>query len=770
MYNNSFSTRIKRQYQALKTQFKKLPEKERKTKLFGFIIFAIISFLGCASISGSFVIWFNKMFEPTGNFKGAIYYGLTNKAALIGTIFIFGMVLFFTLALAFRRGINNGILVTDDRGVSIMMNGERGTARYMNEDETKREFKVGDILETDQTVYGQLTEDGTQTVSYKAKKKGSSGNQNLLLIGSPGTGKSFCFVRTNIVQAMLRGSSIIATDPSGELYQDLGSLLRKNGYNVRVLNLAEPRYSDFWNCMEEVIDEETGRLDGTRLNDFTDIYVKNSGDPTSKGEKFWTDGAVNFLRSVIGYASYQRESKILTGYRALYTKVATNNPEKENILDNKMKDMVSFAWCEHIILDTAIKNGFDEEEIASIILNIKETAPPFTIKEVYECLMSFNSKVGEFVKIPMSHPARQAFIIFSDAPETVKVSVINGTRLSMQIFADDKLMGALSHDGIKISDINKEKCAYFVNMSDKSKATTPIASLFFSFFFKDAQDNWDKWAKISDEKGIPNPCLDTFVMLDEFFSIGVIGGDPNAFATTMSVNRKRHISINIAIQSISQLPALYGIANADNIQTCCDYTLFLGCNDQKTARLISEYFAGDATVLAERHNETVNTIGSFGDGMNINMSSVNRKLLTQSEVREWKDKVFLAKRGEHPLELKLFPWTLHPCYVNGETKKISIYSTIKPIEERLLEFEISKPKEPDKEIKENIENAHSSYSKDKINTEKKSEQITLSLPSNSVPYEEDDPLKKAQQRNAENRQRTKATREQTKKIDKNKMY
>ena len=361
MYNNSFSARIKRQYQALKTQFKKLPEKERKTKLFGFFIFVIVAFLGCASISGSFVIWFNKMFEPTGNFKGAIYYGLTNKVALIGTIFIFGMVLFFTLALAFRRGINNGILVTDDRGVSIMMNGERGTARYMNEDETKREFKVGDILETDQTVYGQLTEDGTQTVSYKAKKKGSSGNQNLLLIGSPGTGKSFCFVRTNIVQAMLRGSSIIATDPSGELYQDLGSLLRKNGYNVKVLNLAEPRYSDFWNCMEEVIDEETGRLDGTRLNDFTDIYVKNSGDPTSKGEKFWTDGAVNFLRSVIGYASYQRESKILTGYRALYTKVATNSPERDNILSNKMKDMVSFAWCEKTILDTANAMYVDEK-------------------------------------------------------------------------------------------------------------------------------------------------------------------------------------------------------------------------------------------------------------------------------------------------------------------------------------------------------------------------------------------------------------------------
>lgn len=735
MYNNTFFARMKKQFLSLKTEFKKLPEKERKRKFFEFGMISGIVFLICAYFSGSIIYWFLYMLNSSAQLKGKIYYGIFGLGGLgfISTLILCGMVLLLFLSIIFRRGINNGILVTDERGVSIMMNGEKGTARYMNEEETKREFNVSDILDTDQIVYGQLTEDGTQVVSYKAKKKGSSGNQNLLLIGSPGTGKSFCFVRTNIVQAMLRGSSIIATDPSGELYQDLGSLLRKNGYNVKVLNLAEPRYSDFWNCMEEVIDEETGRLDGTRLNDFTDIYIKNSGDPTSKGDKFWSDGAVNLLRAVIGFVSYQRETDILNKYRELYSAIALNDPNINSILDNKMVGMVPFTWCEKIILETAEKNGFFVKSIEESIEDIKANAPPFTVKEVYDCLMTFKDKETIFESIPIWHPAKQAYIIFSDASDTVKASVVNGTRLSMQIFADDKLMGALSHDGIRISNINKEKCAYFVNMSDKSKATTPIASLFFSFFFKDAQDNWDKWAKISDEKGIPNPCLDTFVMLDEFFSIGVIGGDPNAFATTMSVNRKRHISINIAIQSISQLPALYGASNADNIQTCCDYTLFLGCNDQKTAKLISEYFAGDATVLAERHNESINPFGTIGDGTNINMSSSARKLLTQSEVREWKDKVFLAKRGEHPLELKLFPWILHPCFVNGETKKVSIYSSIEPIEDRIMKIEAEKNKDAEEEFNKNIKSVKSSYSKNMIKKEEKLvEQTALDIPSSQT--------------------------------------
>lgn len=734
MHNNNYFTRFSRQWEAIKTQFKKLPKKERTRRelIYGAVLLVVL-FIG-AWVGGQMVRWFLMMMNPSGEFYGPWYYGFTTPIGILITLFFLGACIFLGISYLFKRAINNGTLSVDERGVIYALNGDHGTANFMNEQEIKKSFNVSDVLDTKETIFGQLTEDGTQVVSFKAKTKGATGNQNLFVVGSPGTGKSYVFVRTAILQAMLRGASIVATDPSGELYQDLGELLRRNGYTVMVLNLAEPRYSDFWNCIEEVIDEETGRLDGTRLNDFTDIYVKNSGDPNGGGDKFWSDGAINLLRAIIGYTSWQRESDITFHYRELYEKVSIDpsSPEAKEVLRKAApENLPAFTWFEKVILETAVKNGFDEAEIKQTIQDIKDSAPSFTMRDVYRNLMTFRSIETSFNEIPLNHPAKAAYIIFSDASDTVKASTINGTRLRMQIFADEKLVNALSYDGIKISDINLKKCAFFVNMSDKSKATTPIASLFFSFFFKDAQENWDKYSKIAEEKGEKNPCYDTFVALDEFFSIGVIGGDPNSFATTMSVNRKRHIAINIIVQSVAQLPALYGEENALNIRTCCDYAMLLGCNDEETANLFSKFYTGQTTIMTERHNESANVLGTLGDGANMSMSSTKRNLLNVDELRRWKDKILLVKRGENPVELKPFPWILHPCYVNGEVKKVSIYSTIVPIEDRVREIE-SRPRNSAAKTSMKIGSVKSAYSKNMIaKNQVKVEQTSLDIDDNS---------------------------------------
>lgn len=722
MRQNSFWIRLKLQWKATVDEFNRLPKNQRRQRYFAIAAFVIFALLGGAWISGSLVRAFAMLGKSSDEVKGVLYYAFSGQIGRIITFFVFIAILVMPITWMFRRSLANTAVRYDPvRKIWVSQSGEKGTSDFMDYDTAEQVYQISDILDTKSIVYGQIGDDGRKTVSFKEKAKGSSGNKNLLLIGSPGTGKSFCFVRTNIVQAMLRGDSIIATDPSGELYQDLGSILRENGYKVQVLNLAEPKYSDFWNCIEEVIDPETGRLDGTRLNDFTDIYIKNSGDAGSGG-KFWTDCSTNLLRAVIGYTAYKRESEIMDHYITLYKTVSEGMSDREAVLKrmDPQESMCSFTWCEKKIYEAAEKSGIDKSVIDETIQKIKDSAPSFTINDVYNNLMTFREIEDEISKIPFYHPAAQAYIIYSDASDTVKASAINGTRLSMGILTDNKLMAALSHDGIRISDINTSKCAFFVAMSDKSNATTPIASLFFSFFFKDAQDNWDKWQKISDEKGEKNPCYDVFVMLDEFFSIGVIGGDPNSFAKTMSVNRKRHLAINIAVQSISQLPALYGAENAEAIQTCCDYLLFLGCNDVKTAQLISTFFAGKTTVVSERHNESANIFGTVGDDANVNLSAAGRGVLEVDEVRKWKDKVFLVKRGENPLDINLFPWTLHPCFVNGETHKESIYSTMRPIEERAEELDaIADSKRIYKDASDTAKNVNSAYSKSKSSSSKK---------------------------------------------------
>ena len=725
MYSSYFS-RMGRQFSALKTKFKQLPSGKRKTTALFAVLAVIAVFLLSAYISGMVVSPVMKLLMPNEEVVGPLQYGIKNPIGLMLTLFI--LFLFFGMIIGQlgKLQISNAVMYTTPEGVTIMQNPEQGSGREMLTDEIKEVFNVKDIVDTKEIVYGQLTEDGKQTVSFKPKKYGSSGNKNLLLLGSPGTGKSYCFVRTNILQAMLRGDSIVATDPSGELYTSLGQTLRDNGYDVRILNLVEPRYSDFWNCMDEVIDPETGRLDGTRLNEFTEIYVRNSSDSNTK-EDYWYKGTTNLLRAAIGHASWQRECDILNHYKELYAKVATPGGEKDTVLNSKMKDMVPFTWCEELIMKEALKNGYDEEEIKQKFEQIKKSAPPFTIKEVFNDIMNFPAIIGDFDNIPISHPGRQAYIIFSSAKDQVQGQVINGTQLSMQLFADQKLSTVLSHDGISIPEVNMKKCAYFVIMSDKASATTPIASLFFSFFFKDAQENWDKYSKLAEEDGIPNPCLDTFVMLDEFFSIGVIGGNPKSFAKTISVNRKRHISINIAVQSITQLQELYGQENANSIQTCCDYIMFLGCNDPKTAEFISNFVAGEGTVLSESHQESTNVLSSAGDDAKITIKSAKRKILTVDEARRWKDNVLLCKRGEHYAKLKPFPWTLHPCYVNGETRVVSVYKALRPIEDRALELEGEEQSSDKKyaEVSKQINSIQSKYSK---NMPKQDAPVQTSLP------------------------------------------
>ena len=71
-------------------------------------------------------------------------------------------------------------------------------------------------------------------------------NNNMLVIGGSGAGKTFYIVKPNIMQMLPKGS-FIATDPKGELLRATGGMLKKNGYNVKVLNLIDMAKSDCYN-------------------------------------------------------------------------------------------------------------------------------------------------------------------------------------------------------------------------------------------------------------------------------------------------------------------------------------------------------------------------------------------------------------------------------------------------------------------------------------------------------------------------------------------
>ena len=73
-----------------------------------------------------------------------------------------------------------------------------------------------------------------------------------LVLGTTGTGKTQIFANPTIRILAHTGQkpSLVMTDPKGELYTDNAEVLRKEGYNIVVLNLENPYASSRWNPME----------------------------------------------------------------------------------------------------------------------------------------------------------------------------------------------------------------------------------------------------------------------------------------------------------------------------------------------------------------------------------------------------------------------------------------------------------------------------------------------------------------------------------------
>ena len=78
-------------------------------------------------------------------------------------------------------------------------------------------------------------------------------NNNVMVVGASGAGKTTRIVIPNIMQA---NGSYIVTDPKGNLYRKIGPYLEKNGYEVMSLDLAEPSDEVRYNFIDYIQTEQ----------------------------------------------------------------------------------------------------------------------------------------------------------------------------------------------------------------------------------------------------------------------------------------------------------------------------------------------------------------------------------------------------------------------------------------------------------------------------------------------------------------------------------
>ena len=572
--------------------------------------------------------------------------------------------LVFACAITFviiRFSVNNTDLnatkEVDDRGVATSMAGTYGTARWMNEAEAKKVYEVGPVENVTGTILGQFTQDGEEVIALPFEP---TGNRNLILIGPPGSGKSFGYVRTAVFQSIVRGESVVVTDPKGEIHNDMRKLLESRGYKVKVFNLINLDLSNAWDCVQEIYDPITGNIDDQRVITFCKTVIANTGGgANSKGDPFWESSEENLFRVAVSYCAYIREKSLIEIYERRAKELLTQLPyitrEDEQSLIEIVKNPESAMVDRRRVVEYLAHSFYGDEEGDRKLSEWEEDAPTCNISDIYDALLhnDLDKWEANFKYVPLSHPAASAWAVFKGMGERVQPNIVGGSNTRLQLFMTYKVRRVISNDDIRLANLGAEKTALFLIISDDNASMQLLSSLLLSFLFKDLKEAFDA---VGGEGRIP-----VNVVADELANTGVW---PN-FEKTIATARSRKIAVSLILQSLPQLTQLYGEENAETIIGCCNTMLVLGCNDKYTAEYISDK-SGIVTIRAKSVSDTrASSAGNRGvmQGYSLSEGDGKRNLVNPDEVQHLdKEQILIMTNGQNMLEAKRFGFIHHPLF------------------------------------------------------------------------------------------------------------
>ena len=222
------------------------------------------------------------------------------------------------LLMVMRMGYSDAGEYDTDRNFVYSAKGTYGTSGWMSRKEMASVLDlVPDLRKHKGVVLGTL--DGKAVCIPENPRI----NGNLAVYGSSGSMKTRSFCMNRILQAVIRGESLIISDPKSELYEKSSEYLREQGYCVKVFNLVLPENSDSWNCLSEVEGQEL------MAQLFVDVIIKNTNS-TGKGDHFWDSCEMNLLKALVLYVdqSYAKENRNIG---EVYRLLTLNG---ESVLDN----------------------------------------------------------------------------------------------------------------------------------------------------------------------------------------------------------------------------------------------------------------------------------------------------------------------------------------------------------------------------------------------------------------------------------------------------
>ena len=493
---------------------------------------------------------------------------------------------------------------------------EHGSARWA----TQKEMEAfSDRKDADNNIL--LTEHAKIRLIDKTHDQRTETNNNVLVIGGPGTGKTRYFVKPNLMQL---NANYFITDPKGTLIHDMGWVLEDAGYEIRTFDTIDFTRSLHFNPIDYI----KGEADTLR---FVECLIRNTtGDDQHSGDPFW-----------------ENAEKLL--YTALISYLLLHCPEEDHSVPGLLS-LLALADAREDDEDymSPLDMLFHEIETGERLMRVAESSGYDISSREFQPASSGYAwvKVAKPVR-PEDDFALASYKQFKVAAGKTLKSIMVSCNVRMKPFDIAEMKELLAYDEMALDHLGdaRAKVAVFCSMSD----TDSTFDFVFALLMQQALDTLCE-AALSRFSGALPRCV--HFVFDEFANIGTI---PD-FERMITVTRSRNIAVSMICQSLSQLDENYGENNAATIMNACDTLLYLGGKSADTNQKIADMI-GKQTVA----NVSVNDSRGANPTYTHNYGLIERDLMQASEVsRMPRDQALVLINGAQAYLDKKYPLDAHP--------------------------------------------------------------------------------------------------------------
>lgn len=200
--------------------------------------------------------------KPFGN-----YWDQGSFKAIVAAIFVYviGMLLYVTSKRNYMPG--------KEYGSAVLANPKAISKRFQDKD-------------------GSLNRVLSENVKISINTRKTRINNNVLVIGGAGSGKTLFLVKPNLMQM---NTSFIVTDPKGEILRNCGGFLKAHGYRVITFNMIEMDKSNCYNPFDYIRSE----TDIIKL--ITNLIANTTPKNAQQNDPFWEKAETLYLQALFYY-------------------------------------------------------------------------------------------------------------------------------------------------------------------------------------------------------------------------------------------------------------------------------------------------------------------------------------------------------------------------------------------------------------------------------------------------------------------------------------